>query len=102
MAERRKKASMSNRIGMIVILVVVAVLISVMLMQSRGLKKKITAYQASNQILEEQIRVEEDRAEDLKALPEYVNSDEFVEKTAREKFGLVYEDEIIYQADDGK
>ena len=102
MAERRKKASMSNRIGMIVILVVVAVLISVMLMQSRGLKKKITAYKASNQILEEQIRVEEDRAEDLKALPEYVNSDEFVEKTAREKFGLVYEDEIIYQADDGK
>ena len=102
MAERRKKASISNRIGMIVIAVVVAVLISVMLMQSRGLKKKITAYQVSNQALEEQIRVEEDRAEGLKTLPEYVNSDEFVEKTAREKFGLVYEDEIIYQADDGK
>ena len=101
MAERRKKASTSNRIGMIVIAVVVIVLISVMLLQSNGLKKKIVAFQASNEALEEQIQVEQDRAENLKTLPEYVDSDEFVEKTAREKFGLVYEDEIIYQAGNG-
>ena len=101
MPERRKRASTSNRIGMIVIAVVVVVLISVMLMQSSGLKKKIAAFQVSNEALEEQIQVEQDRAESLKTLPDYVNSDEFVEKTAREKFGLVYEDEIIYQADNG-
>ena len=101
MPDRGKKASTSNRIGMVVIAVVVVVLITVMLMQSRVMKKKIVSYKASNKALEEQIQVEKDRAESLKTLPEYVASDEFVEKTAREKFGLVYQDEIIYQAKDG-
>ena len=102
MPDRRKRASTSNRIGMVVIAMVVMILIAVMLSQSAQMKKKISSYQASNQALEEQIRVEQDRAEDLKSLPEYIASDEYVEKTAREKFGLVYEDEVIYQAKDGE
>ncbi len=102
MADRKKKASTSNRVGMVVIAMVVMILIAVMLSQSAQMKKKISSYKASNQALEEQIQVERDRAEGLKSLPDYISSDEYVEKTAREKFGLVYEDEVIYQAKDGE
>ena len=102
MPDRRKKVSTPNRIGMSVIAMVVMILIAVMLSQSAQMKKKISSYKASNQALEEQIQVERDRAEDLKSLPDYIASDEYVEKTAREKFGLVYQDEVIYQAKDGE
>lgn len=48
--------------------------------------------------MEEQILEEQVRAEELKKLPEYTQSQEYIERTAREKFGLVYPDEIIFKA----
>lgn len=99
MAKRQKRrASSSNRRGMAGIALVVMVLLAVLLYQSRELRIKNASY--TNQIasLEDQIALEEARARELEKLPEIVESDEYIEKTAREKFGLVYEDEIIFKA----
>ena len=94
---RSRRASTSNRIGMALVAVVVLLLIAVLLMRSMTLRKKIQHYNASNTALEEQIRAEEERTQQLAALPAYVESDEYIERLAREKFGLVYEDEIIFK-----
>ena len=39
------------------------------------------------------------RAEELKEYEKYVKTDEYVEEVAREKLGLVYKDEIIFEPD---
>ena len=92
-SRQRKRASAGNRAGMGVIAVVVTLLIVVLLMQSAKISRKISAFEASNASLETRIQEEKDRSEELKTLPDYVESDEYIEKAAREKFGLVYEDE---------
>ena len=39
------------------------------------------------------------RSGEIDKLKDYVNSTEFIEKMAREKLGLVYDDEIIFKAE---
>lgn len=90
-----KRASWGNRIGMMVIATVVAVLILVLLVRSHSLKQKIAYYHSANVTLEEQIQAQKERSTELDALPSYIESDEYIEKVAREKFGLIYPDETI-------
>ena len=40
------------------------------------------------------------RAGEIANLEEYVNSDEYIASVARDKLGLVFEDEILFQAED--
>ena len=96
----KRKASAGNRIGMAVIAVVVTALIIIMLVLSHGLKNRIDAYETTNQALSQAIAEENGRSEELKTLPDYVQSDAFIEKTAREKFGLAYENEVIFRAEE--
>ena len=96
-AGQKRRVSSGNRIGMAVIATVVCLLIGALLVQSFRLKKKISSYRANAISLGEQIQEERDRAEELEKLPAYIGSDEYIEKAAREKFGLVYEDEIIFK-----
>lgn len=99
MADRqRRRASNSNRRGMAGIAVVVVMLLAVLLTQSHKLELKNTSCSEQKARLEEQILEEQVRAEELKKLPEYTQSQEYIERTAREKFGLVYPDEIIFKA----
>ena len=74
-------------------------LLVVVLVQSQKLTVKNHAYQVQKAELEQQIKDEEIRAEDIEKMREYVDSDEFIEKMARDKLGLVYEDEIIFKAE---
>ena len=99
-SRQTRKASTSNRAGMGVIALVVVVLIAALLTQSIKLNRRIVSYRSTNAALETRIQEEKDRAEDLKKLPDYVESDEYIEKAAREKFGLVYEDEIIFKPEE--
>lgn len=94
----RRRASAGNRRGMAGIALVVFTLLTVLLFQSHKLEAKNSAYADQIAQLEEQISLEEARAEEIEKLPEYTESDEYIEKLAREKFGLVYEDEIIFRA----
>lgn len=93
----RRRASNSNRIGMAAIAVIVAVLLAVLLYQSYGLKQKNQAFQEQIAQLEEDIAREQDRTEEIAGLIDYIQTDEYIEKLAREKFGLVYEDEIVFK-----
>lgn len=50
--------------------------------------------------LENQINEEEERANEIKNLEAYVQTKKYIEEVAREKLGLVYEDEIIFKEED--
>ena len=96
---KKRRVNKSNRRGMLAIAGVVAFLLVVVLVQSQKLTVKNNAYQAQKAELEQQIKDEEIRAEDIEKLRDYVDSDEFIEKMARDKLGLVYQDEIIFKAE---
>ena len=61
------------------------------------LKSKNAEYSA--RVAELQVRLEEEqrRATDLEDYEVYVNSDAYIEDTAKSKLGMLYDDEIIFR-----
>ncbi len=98
MAGQKKQLSMGNRLGMYAIALIVLVMLVAFLVQSGSLRAENAAYAAQIDELEEGIQDEEIRAEEIDELGDYLNSDEYIEKLAREKLGLVYEGDVIYRA----
>ena len=50
--------------------------------------------------LESQIEAEKEKAEEIEEYGKYVQTKKNAEEVAKEKLGLVYEDEIIFKAED--
>lgn len=60
---------------------------------------KNASYESQKEELTQKLQDEELRSGEINKLKDYVNSTEFIEKMAREKLGLVYDDEIIFKAE---
>ncbi len=67
---------------------------------SGRLEDKNAAYDKQIAQLNVQIDEQNKRKEDLKTRSIYVTTKQFIEEFAREKLGLVYEDELIFRAND--
>ena len=67
-------------------------------MASISLREKNNSYKAQEAELEEQLKEETARAEEIDALEEYVGTEEYVEDVAKEKLGLVNPNEILFKA----
>ena len=80
------------------IAVTLAVLMLVVSFGTFKLKQKNTAYKQQEEELLEAIAEEEARTEELEELAVYVQTMKYVEEVAKEKLGLVYEDEILFKA----
>lgn len=77
----------------------VVLLLTVMVSaNSMTLKAKNREYQAQETELKEQIQAEKDRSKEIKELDKYVGTDKYVEDVAKEKLGLVHNNEIIFKA----
>ena len=61
----------------------------------RRLSEKSAALQKEEAQLEQQIEKAKDKKQELKDKKEYIKTKEFIEKTARVKFGLFYPDEYV-------
>ncbi|QOV20182.1 septum formation initiator family protein [Blautia liquoris] len=61
------------------------------------MKMKIHANEERTAKLEKQIEKENKRTDDINSLSDYMQSDEYLEKSAKEKLGLVKENEIIFK-----
>ena len=96
---RGKRARKNNRRGMMGIAAVVLLLLVVLQIQSQKLIRRNDAYRIQKTELEQEIQDEKVRAGEIKDLQKYIDSDEYIEKIARDKLGLVYEDEVIFKAE---
>lgn len=96
MKKPQKRLSKWTVVGVIVF---VTVLCSVMLYKQNVLKAQGKEYSAQIEELEKQRDelVQEKKA--MKEHQEYVKTDEYIEEVARDKFGLVYRGEIIFEPD---
>ena len=87
----------SNKRAMLGITVVVAALVIVLLLQSQKLNTRLASGNQQIQALSEETAKEEQRTEDIKELEQYMQSDEYKEKVAKEKLGLIKDGEIIFK-----
>ncbi len=97
MAGKKWKKKKNSKGGVIAISLVVMLLFTVVAYKSVELREKNEAYMEREQNLREQIASEQERQEELKEYEKYVQTKKYVEEVAREKLGLVYENEIIFK-----
>ena len=93
----RRHARRKNRGAKLCITGIVVVLIVIMSVQIVHLNAKNAAYKEQQAQLEAQLEEEKQRTTDLENEQEYVNSDEYVEDTAKSKLGMAYDNEIIFK-----
>lgn len=80
---------------MLTVSVVVACMALVVNIKVSSLQQKRERYADKEQLLIRQVEKEKRRAEDLQEYRIYVQTKEYIEKTAKEKLGLVNPDEIL-------
>ena len=62
-----------------------------------GLEEKNADYQAQITELQSQIDDENKRSDELSEYEKYVKTKKFVEEIAKNKFGLIYPDELVFK-----
>ncbi len=95
--KRESARSRKNKAAMRCISFVVTVLLAVLLFEGHSLKVKIDANEERTAKLEKQIKKENKRTDDINDLSNYMQSDEYLEKSAKEKLGLIKDNEIIFK-----
>lgn len=102
---RRKRKygyGLGNRMALVGITMVVLSLAVVVRIGASSLKEKDLEYQAKEQNLQKTLADEEERALQLEEYRIYVQTKQYVEKIAKEKLGLVKEDEILLKPQDSE
>lgn len=93
-SRRRKK---NNRAGKICVSCIVLMLLVVMTIQIVNLYQKNETYAAQEKTLNEQLEEETERQSQLSDYEDYTKSQDYIEDTAKNKLGLVNNNEIIFK-----
>lgn len=88
-----------NRLSMFLVTLVVVMIMVVVAVKGVELQDRINFYAARENQLTSQIEAEIERAEQIEEYRKYTQTKKYVEEVAKEKLGLVYEGEIIFQED---
>ena len=87
-----------NRFSMF--LVTLVVLMIMVVVAVRSVELQIAGYDTQIASLGAQIEAEQTRAEQIEEFGKYTQTKAYVEEVAKDKLGLVYEGEILFQEDD--
>lgn len=94
---RKRRRKKQNRFGVLSISAVVLMLLVVVSIKSVELNAKNEQYiQKEAQLLKER-DAQLDRQKELEEYAKYVQTKKYIEEVAKEKLGLVYDDEIIFK-----
>lgn len=89
-----------NRFSMILVTMVVLMITIVVAVKSIELRQKIDDVAAKETSYHEQIAEEEKRAEEIADYAKKVQTTGYKEELARDKYGMVYEGEIVFEEAD--
>lgn len=98
MAIRKKANKMDQRTKIIVI--IVAIFVIILACSYVNLYQKSKKIEKEQQQVEAQIKKQKEKKKELKKKKEYIKTKEFIEKTATEKFGLLYPGEYLLKGSD--
>lgn len=102
MAVKRRinKKRRTPNASVILVAMVVAVLIGGVWISTNSINSKLEAYHEREKLLQDQITAEQARSEEIEEYSKYVQTNAYVEQIAKEKLGLVFDDEIIFKKED--
>lgn len=86
--------------SMVFISCILLVLAAVTTVHSISLGAELRDKSAQISDLEQEKKQEEKRTEEIEEYKEYVGTDEYIEDTARDKLGMVKDNEILFQSGD--
>lgn len=89
-----------RRNGVFMITAVVLILCFVFTYNSFGMKEQLRQKGEQIEELEAQVAQQELIEENLVKESEYINSDDYIEEIARDKLGLVHDNEIVFKKQD--
>lgn len=98
-SSRQKRRLRGHKRSVLVVSAVIILLGAIVFANSMTLRAKEKVYKEQELEIRQQIKEEEQKAKEIDKLEKYVGTDAYVEDMAREKLGLVYEDEIIFKAE---
>lgn len=99
-ALRLKKQKRSSIIGMVIVFMLV-LLVGVSVWNAKqSLSRQNREYEEQIAELEGQIELQKNRETELNEYKKYIQTKKFVEKVAKDKFGLLYPDEIMFKPDE--
>ncbi len=93
---KRKK----RRTGLVLTTVMVLSICAIVTYKQQSLDLAEAKADEKIEQLNKQIEDEKQRAEDIEEKKAYVKTKKFIEEMAREKFNLVYKDEIIFKSEE--
>lgn len=99
---RKAARAHRNKVTMIGITSVVCLLMVILLVQGQRLNAQASANEQRMAELEQQIEDENQRTQEIGNLEEYMQSDEYLEKVAKDKLGLIKDGEIIFKESGGE
>jgi len=94
--DRKKR---QNGFSVALVIMVILMLMVVISFKRYELKQKQEEYTLKEQQLLEQIEEEEERVEEIEEYRKYTQTQKYIEEVAKEKLGLVNENEIIFKSE---
>lgn len=97
-----KRKTRKSRTSLYLVMLVIGLFLTTLVVQGVNLRancQKLSTEQAQLEQKKKNLEKEREKIEEESA---YRKTDKYIEDVAREKFGLVYEDEIIFKAEDSE
>lgn len=94
--KNRKKIA-NNYLGMAAISIVAVFLLGTLAVESVNMRERISVYEARAAELEEKISEEQERTAEIDEQKEYMETDEYAAEVARDKLGLIKNNEIVFE-----
>lgn len=98
--KKRKKRMNQNGIAMLSITFVVGVLFIAMMTMSLNLQLQISDCKTEMKEVQSQIDEENERTKEIDETKERMDTDDYVAEVAREKLGLVKDNEIVFKEEE--
>lgn len=95
--QKNKRKIANNYIGMAAISVVAVILLGTLAVESVDMRNRVAVYDARAAELEEKIENEKERTKEIDAQKEYMETDEYAAEVARDRLGLVKENETVFE-----
>jgi len=94
---KRSRKNIQHRLSMRIIAVLLFAVCGILFYKTYQVDQKIDQYAAVKDDINTQIANEKSDQKDIKDQISYINSNEYIEEQAREKLGLVFDNEIIFK-----
>lgn len=106
MARRRRPAAYQkkkqNKFAMLLVTAVLFMLIAIVSFKGSQLKAEAANYSRQEAEWQSKISSEQDRSKELKEYAKYTQTRKYIEEVAKEKLGLVYKDQIVFETEENK